>query len=100
MFDSRMTAHTLEMPAAVKDEFNYVTDGMVDAGTAPIYITWNDYSAYSNNDFSLLSQSYVGYTNEKKIGKGWVIDGEYTVLYARPTRHGYLLNLEKVSADG
>lgn len=94
-----MAEHRIAMPAYFTDAYNYQRVEYVDKGKALIHIVLQDRSSQTSNELDTITSSLVGYTNDKRLREGWMVDGRYVVKSVIPHRTVTVLYLEEVE-DG
>ena len=95
MFEGRKEDYTVARPIYTKDKYNYGTVTYIPEDTARIYIAVEDRTLANNNDLDLYTGTLVGYTDDLRIEKNWLIDGKYIVKSTVPHRDSVVLYLKE-----
>ena len=95
MFEGRKEEYTIARPQYTKDNYNYSSVSYELVGTARIYIAVEDRTLGTNNDLNLYTETLVGYTDDNRIDKNWLVDGKYIVKSVIPHRNSSVLYLKE-----
>lgn len=93
MFESRKQEYVVASPQKVEDSYNYPKIEYRNEGTSKIYIIVQDRTLTKSNDLSIYAETLVGYTDDRRIDKNWLIDGKYVVKSVVPHRADNILYL-------
>lgn len=99
MFESRKQEYAVASPQIDYDDYNHQSLSHLPQGTAKIYIVVQDRTLTTNNELNLYEGTYVGYTDDMRIDKNWLIDNRYKVVSTLPHRNENILYLRDIS-DG
>lgn len=99
MFESRKQEYAVASPQVETDDFNYGSITYQDEGTAKVYLVVQDRTLQYNNDLHLYEETLVGYTDDSRIDKNWLLDDKYIVVSTLPHRGETVLYLKEFS-DG
>ena len=95
MFYGRKQEYVVASPQLEYDEYNFATPEYQSQGTANIYIVVQDRTLTQSNDIELYTGTLVGYTDDIRIEKGWLIDSKYLVTSTLPHRRENILYLKE-----
>lgn len=95
MFESRKEEYAVASPLIETDDYNYGSREYKPEGTASIYIVVQDRTLINNNDLNLYQATLVGYTDDNRIEKNWLVDNRYVVISTLPHRNQTVLYLRE-----
>jgi Uma2 family endonuclease len=96
MFNSRMIDYEIARPAEITDAYGHKRFTYSTIGTAKVYIVVQDRNEMNSNDLEIYKSTLIGYTNDARIQRGWLIDNKYLVKTTIPHRTATILYLEEI----